>query len=76
MAGLTQAQAQAQLDAYMDAETAALNNQSYSIGGRTLTRANLKDIREGIQYWNAMVKELAAENNTGSQFGFYRGVVG
>lgn len=59
MAGLTQAQAEAQLALYLAAEQKALQGQSYSIGGRQLTRANLAEIREGIAYWNAEVTRLA-----------------
>lgn len=46
-----------QLAAYMEAEKKVLNGQSYSIGGRTLTRANLADIRKGIEDWAAYLAE-------------------
>lgn len=58
MAGITAQQAQTQLDAYLAAETAALAGQSYEIAGRRLTRANLREIREGIEYWSRRVGEL------------------
>lgn len=58
MAGITLAQAETQLAAYMEAETKVLRGQSYTIGSRQLTRADLKDIREGIAYWNGKVIEL------------------
>ena len=32
--------------------------QSYSIGTRTLTRANLAEIRKQIEFWENKVKEL------------------
>jgi hypothetical protein len=48
MAGITLAQAQAQLDAYLAAEVAVLGSQSYEIAGRKLTRAHLNFIQEGI----------------------------
>jgi hypothetical protein len=60
MAGLTLAQAEAQLASYMTAETKVLQGQSYSIGSRQLTRANLQEIREGITYWNSKVNELTS----------------
>lgn len=63
MAGITLAQAQAQLDAYLAAETAVLANQSYEIAGRKLTRANLKDIRDGIDAWNQRVKDLTQKQS-------------
>ena len=45
MAGITLAQAQAQLDAYLAAETAVLGGQEYQINGRRLTRADLRSIQ-------------------------------
>ena len=58
MAGITLQQAETQLAAYLAAETAVLSGQSYTIGGRSLTRANLADIRAGIESWNARVVQL------------------
>lgn len=60
MAGITLAQAQTQLDAYLAAETAVLSGQSYEIAGRKLTRANLQQIQEGIELWNQRVQSLAS----------------
>lgn len=60
MAGFTVEQAQAQLDAYLAAERAALSGQSYEIAGRKLTRANLREIREGIDYWSQRVGTLTS----------------
>jgi len=59
MAGLTLAQAEAQLAAYLAAETAALSGQSYRIGDRMLTRADLAEIRAGLDVWQARIVELA-----------------
>jgi hypothetical protein len=59
MAGITLAQAQAQLDAYLAAETAVLGNQSYEIAGRKLTRADLQFIQSGIDIWNKRVIDLS-----------------
>jgi hypothetical protein len=60
MAGpITQPQAEAQLAAYLAAETAVLSNQEYSLHGRTFRRADLSTIREGIVYWNRMVDRLS-----------------
>jgi len=58
MAGITQAQAEARLQEYLDAEAAILAGQSFSIAGRTLTRANLGDVQKGIELWNARAKKL------------------
>jgi hypothetical protein len=59
MAGITVAQAQAQLDAYLAAEIQVLAGQSYEIAGRRLTRANLSEIRAGIEAWNDRLNTLS-----------------
>lgn len=54
MSTFTLDECRAKLHEYMEAETAILSGaQSYSIGGRSLTRANLKDIRDGIVFWKS-----------------------
>lgn len=58
MAGIDLTTAQTQLDAYLAAETAVLGNQSYTIAGRSMTRADLGEIRRGITYWNNQVRLL------------------
>ena len=59
MAGITLAQAQARLDAYLAAELAVLGGQEYEIAGRRLKRADLKEIRAGIDVWERRVKDLS-----------------
>lgn len=54
-----------QLDKYTEAEAAVLRSQSYSIGGRALTRANLSDIRAGIEYWAAKLSDAEAATKSG-----------
>jgi hypothetical protein len=58
MAGITLAQAEAQLAAWIDASTAVATGQSYTIGGRSLTRANAAEIRESISFWDEKVQSL------------------
>lgn len=58
MAGITLAQAQTQLNAYLAAETAVLSGQSYEIAGRKLSRADLDSIQIGVNTWNARVVTL------------------
>ena len=58
MAGITLAQAEAQLTAWLAASTAVAGGQAYSIAGRSLTRANAAEIRESIKFWNEQVKTL------------------
>lgn len=59
MAGITLAQAETQLAAYLTAETAVLGGQSVSLNGRNHTLADLAKIQEGIRIWDARVKKLS-----------------
>ncbi len=58
MSGITLTQAEAKLTIWMDAEDKVASGQSYSIAGRSLTRADLGMIGERITYWNNFVKRL------------------
>ena len=57
-AGITQAQAQIQLDLWLAASAAVANSQSYSIGGRSLSRVNAKEIREMIKFYQNIVQDF------------------
>lgn len=59
MAGITLAQAEAQLTAWLAASTAVAGGQAYSIAGRSLTRANAAEIRASIEFWDAKVQTLS-----------------
>ena len=61
MAGITLIQAQAQLDAYLAAETAVLSGQKYEIAGRMMQRAQLSEIQQGITLWNSRVVMLTGQ---------------
>ena len=63
--GITLDQAQEHLEMWMEAEIAVTTSQSYQLGSRSLTRANLEEIRETIDYWNQKVSELLAAQNGG-----------
>jgi hypothetical protein len=63
MAGLTQVQAQTQLDNAIDALNKAYENQSYSIEGRSLSRQNIADLQDAIDYWDNKVKELDSDSS-------------
>ena len=67
MAGITLKTAKTHLDAWLDAELACTTNQSYTIGSRTLTRADLAEIRETIRYWQGMVTKLESQEKYGSR---------
>lgn len=58
MAGITLEVAQKHLDEWLEAELRVTTGQSYTIGSRALTRANLTEIRNSIDYWNKKVLEL------------------
>lgn len=53
-------QAKARLAAYYDAELAVLTGQAYTIGSRSLTRANLQEIRKAIEDLEKLVGEIEA----------------
>lgn len=71
MAGITLAQAETQLAAYLAAETKVLAGQRVEIDGQSLTRANLEQIQAGIDAWDKRVKALS---NSGSGIGRSRTV--
>lgn len=43
---------------WLEAESEVAINQSYTIGGKSFTRANLAEIRKQIEYWSNKVAEL------------------
>ncbi|MCF0222867.1 MAG: hypothetical protein HUK20_01220 [Fibrobacter sp.] len=47
---------------YTSALSAVLNSQSYSIGGRSLTRANLAEIEKNLDKWSTRLD--CAESGT------------
>jgi hypothetical protein len=57
--GITLEVASTRLQEYLDAERDVLRNQSYTMAdGRSLTRADLSEIRQGITFWNQQVQSL------------------
>jgi len=71
MAGITLAIAEARLTAYLDAEAAVLKNQSYDIdvdgSSRSLTRADLAEVRRGIEYWSGLTNRLSNAASGGAR---------
>ncbi|MAB00113.1 MAG: hypothetical protein CMN87_12145 [Stappia sp.] len=65
MAGLTLEQAQERLNDWLEADAAVARSQSYTIGTRTLTRANAYQIRENIDFWTKQVERLSAVSSRG-----------
>ncbi len=61
MAGITQEQAQQQLDQWLAALTdIATNGQSVTIGNRTFTAANLREIREQVEWWERKLNSITS----------------
>jgi type I restriction-modification system DNA methylase subunit len=58
MAGITLEIAEKHLQTWLEAEEAVSTGQGYTIGSRTLTRANLTEIGNRIKYWDNIVKNL------------------
>lgn len=48
------------LETWLEAEEAIATGQSYQIGSRSLTRADLEQVREEMEYWAGKLAE--AEN--------------
>ena len=54
------------LNAWLEAELELTTHQSYKIGSRSLTKADLGQIREQIEFWQNRVAQL---ENTGKRGG-------
>lgn len=67
MAGITLEIAKTHLNEWLNAELAVTTAQSYTIGSRVLTRANLTEIRNAIDYWNKKVNEIENIQKTGGR---------
>lgn len=58
MAWITIDEARENLKMWLEAEKAVATGQSYKIGTRSLTRANLSDIAARIKYWRNELEQL------------------
>jgi hypothetical protein len=63
MAGITLAQAETKLAAYLAAEEKILLGQKVEIDGQALTRSNLADVQKGVELWNSRVRTLSAQSS-------------
>lgn len=59
MAGITLAQAEAQLALYLDAEAKVLLSQKVTLAGKDLTRADLEAVQKGVKIWSTRVSQLS-----------------
>ena len=55
------------LNTWLAAEEAVATGQSYQIGTRMLTRADLKAIRQQMEYWAGKLAEAEAEEQYGGR---------
>lgn len=62
------------LNAWLEAELTVTTGQSYTIGTRTLTRANLKEIGEKIKFWANEVEKIEASSKKKPRNRIYRAV--
>ena len=58
MAGISLEIARKHLSAWLEAELEVTTHQSYTIGSRSLTKADLADIRQQIEFWKNEVARL------------------
>lgn len=65
MSAFTEIICREKLQEYMNAETAVLSGQSYKIGSRALTRADLQWIQEGITLWSKRLEALGGSIEPG-----------
>lgn len=74
MAVFTKEMCQKKLNTWLAAEEAIAIGQSYQIGSRMLTRADLKQVREEMEYWAGKLAEAEAEDKHGGRNRAYRAV--
>lgn len=72
MAVFTKELCQNKLNTWLAAEEAVATGQSYQMGSRILTRANLKEVREEMEYWAARLAEAEAAEKHGGRNRIYQ----
>lgn len=60
------------LNLWLDAEEKIATGQSYQIGSRSLTRADLNDVREEIEYWSGKLTEAEMAETCAGRNRVYR----
>lgn len=63
---------QEKLNTWLAAEESIATGQSYQIGTRMLTRADLDDVRKEMEYWAGKLAEAEAEKKNGGRNRLYR----
>ena len=62
------------LEAWLAAQLEVTTHQSYTIGSRSLTKANLSEIRKQIQFWENEVARLENISKRGGRNRVFRAV--
>jgi len=62
------------LEAWLEAELEVTTHQSYKIGSRSLTRADLAQIRKEIEFWQNRVAQLENMQKRGGRNRIFRAV--
>jgi hypothetical protein len=65
MPAITLAQAEAQLALWLAADAAVATGQAYTIGSRSLTRADAREITAKLEYWEGKVNKLSGGRSGG-----------
>ena len=63
---------QQKLDTWLKAEERIASGQRYQIGTRMMTRADLKAVREEMEYWAGRLAEAEAAEHGGGRNRVYR----
>lgn len=58
---------QQKVNTWLAAEESIATGQSYQIGTRMLTRANLKEVRQQLEYWAGKLAEAEADESRSSR---------
>lgn len=69
MENITLIEAKKHLRAWLDADLAIASAQAYKIDGRTVTRANVAEVKERINYWTGIVRSLEGGGRGAQAFG-------
>lgn len=70
--GITLEIAKKHLEAWLMAELEVTTHQSYTIGSRSLTKANLSEIRKQVEFWQNQVARLENIEKRGGRNRVYR----
>lgn len=72
--GITLETAKKHLNAWLEAELEVTTHQSYTIGSRSLTKADLSEIGARIEYWQDQVARLENIEKRGGRNRVFRAV--